>query len=134
MGEVIGFQNGTYTIQTSQLGQLQIADSQIESIASPAAATTTNQQSLQEPSNEQTDVKNEAQKIQADILSNPELMADVKDLVADPEVQKLLSNPELVKTIMSYDPHQIQQSEDVQKLMQNPKMKMLMEKMSQQQK
>lgn len=130
-GNVIGFQNGVYTIQNSQLGNIQIADADIRSISeeSPALAIPNNAPSSM-PNDMQTQVKEQTTEIQKQILSNPQLMQDVQSLAGDPEIQKLLSDPQVLQTIMTYDPNKIEQNESVKKLMQNPKMQALMQKMA----
>ncbi len=125
-GEVVNFQNGVYSIKTAQLGQVQINDAQILSISQDDITP------IQPPTGSEspTELKQQVQQVQGKLLSDPQIMEDIKTLTEDPEVKSLLSDPELLQAVMSYDPNKIEQSDKVKRLMANPKMKMLMEKMA----
>ena len=56
---------------------------------------------------------------------------ELQTIVSDEEVRSLLSDPELLNDVLSYDPEKIQQNDNVQELMQNKKMQELMEKIYQ---
>jgi hypothetical protein len=125
-GTVVAFQNNTYTIQSSQLGNLQIPDSQIVSIMEDSAVQASPTSLPQ--TGPQSEIKEKATEVQKAIMNDPQMMQDVQTLTADPEIQALLSDPKLLQSVLTYDPNQIEQSESVKKLLQNPKMQALMQK------
>lgn len=127
-GKVIQLDNGIYTIETSNLGSINIPEVNILSIASPEA---TKVQQSESNASEKAQLKNQVQKIQGSILSDPGLMMDIQNIIKDEEVQVLLSNPKLLDDVMSYDQEKIRQNDDVQSLMQNPKIQNLMNKIQQ---
>ena len=128
-GKVLQLQDGIYTIDVLNLGQMSIPESNILSITStmpPEAQYQDNSVS------QKAQLKNQINQIQGGILSNPELMMDVQNILNDEEVQMMLSDPQLLNDILSYDPEKIQQNTNVQSLMQNQKMQQLMNKIQQQ--
>jgi len=130
-GKVIQLQDNIYTIETTTLGQVDIPESNILSIASPEAANTQDQQSNENQNTQKAQLQKQAQQMQGNILSNPELMTDIQNIINDEEIQATLSDPKLLNDILSYDQEKIQQNENVQNLMQNPKMLNLMNKIHQ---
>lgn len=122
-GELSGMANGVYTIQTPSLGVTQIKAEQIASINNSSAVDPGNI-SLNDPSN-----KNQMNQIQQNIMANPTLMADIQELASDPEMIKLLSNPQMLQAVMSKDMDAIKNNPATQELMNNPKMQALIQKL-----
>lgn len=124
-GTVVEFNGDTYTIETSNLGKLQLNDRDIVSIStsenvqnsgsSPNHLNGTGQASglLSSP---------QAQQIQQSIMSDPKMMEEIQRLASDPDIASLLTNPQTLQDIMSQDPARIQNNPQIQKLMQNPDM------------
>jgi hypothetical protein len=122
-GKVLQLSNGTYTVETSNLGRLNIPESDVLSITPLENDGTSNQQ--------KTQMKNQVQAIQGSILSDPALMMELQDIVSDEEVQAMLSDPQLLNDVLSYDQQKIQENDNVQDLMQNEKIQNLMKKIYQ---
>jgi len=109
-GEVLSLNNGIYTIKSPSLGTMKIEESRIRAIrsgsASPAAAgagaSPEDRAALQEKMLRDKDVLNMIQSLQNDpdfqkIMENPEIMkavqaGDIATLQANPEFMKLLNN------------------------------------------
>ena len=127
-GKVVQLKNGIYTVETSNLGSINIPESNILSIASPEAVKiqqaggNTSQKAL---------LKNQVQAIQGNILSDPGLMMEIQDILNDEEVKAMLSDPKLLDDVLSYDQEKIRKNDNVQNLLQNPKMQNLMNKIQQ---
>ena len=122
-GNVLQLTDGIYTLETDNLGKVNVAESEIVSIAAestPALQATGDTASAA--------LKGQAQEIQTNLLSDPSIMAEIQNIMQDPEIRGVLSDPAFMNAIMSYDPKQIQQSEKTQYLLQNPKFQSLMEK------
>ena len=122
-GNVLQLADGVYTLETDNLGKVNVAESEILSIAAepapvpPDTADTAN-----------TSLKGQVQEMQTSLLSNPEVMTEIQNIMQDPEIRGVLSDPAFISAIMSYDPKQIQHNEKTQYLLQNPKFRSLMEK------
>lgn len=74
------------------------------------------------------ELKSQVDSLQEEILANEDLMKEIEELLKDEDIVKLLSNPELVAAITSYDPTKIESNASVQELMKNPKVNELIEK------
>ena len=125
-GNVLQLTDGIYTLETDNIGKVNVAESEIVSIAAestPALPATGDTASAA--------LKGQAQEIQTNLLSDPSIMAEIQNIMQDPEIRGVLSDPAFMNAIMSYDPKQIQQSEKTQYLLQNPKFQSLMEKIQQ---
>ena len=127
-GEVLELKNNVYTIKTPNLGQMQVADSDILTI-------TSEEKNLLQPSNNPSEssgnLKQQVQQLQGTVMSDPKIMSDIEHLMEDPEIKSLLADPSFMKNIMSFDPAQIQNNDKVKMLMDNPKMKSVMEEINQ---
>ena len=123
-GNVLQLADGVYTIETGNLGKVNVAESEIVSIAAEAAPA-----QPQDTVPSSASLKSRAQEIQANLLSDPEVMTEIQNIMQDPEIRGVLSDPAFMNAIMSYDPAQIQHNEKTQYLLQNPKFRSLMEKM-----
>ena len=125
-GNVLQLADGVYTLETGNLGKVNVAESEIVSIAVESAPAAPNMGDTASAS-----FKGQAQEIQTGLLSDPEVMVEIQNIMQDPEIRGVLSDPAFMNAIMSYDPNQIQQNEKTQYLLQNPKFQSLMEKIRQ---
>ena len=123
-GQVLKLEQGLYSIQTPQLGIIQIAESDVLSIQqgsqNQAQPINTNQISSQ-------DLQSQVNAVQQTILSNPEMMGQIELLLQNSEIQTLLSDPQLMNSIMSYDMTTIENNQNIQQLMQNPEMQQMIQ-------
>ncbi len=116
-GELVDVQNGVYTVKSALLGAITVNADQVNSIASPEAAAGMNGQ---------------IQAAQTKIMANPQTMSELQELIQDPEITQMLSDPALIQAVAAKDPAAVQNNPNAQALMQNPKMRTLMEKLQQQ--
>ena len=122
-GDILGFQNGVYFIQTAFLGKLQIPDADIESISQEELPAQNPRPTV---NNIPMQLKEQSQNVQSALMSDPQIMEEMKQLSEDQEIESLLSDPEVLKILTTYDPNQIGQNDKVRQLMDNPKIKALM--------
>lgn len=125
-GAVTQLEDGVYTLETDNLGKITVPESEVVSIAAESATVPPNTGNTESAS-----LKSQAQEIQANLLSDPSIMAEIQNIMQDPEIRGVLSDPAFMQAIMSYNPDQIQQSEKTRYLLQNPKFQSLMEKIQQ---
>lgn len=121
-GNVLQLADGVYTLETDNLGKITVPEAEVVSITAEAAPAP------QEDNTASASLKSQAQEIQTNLLSDPSIMAEIQNIMQDPEIRGVLSDPAFMRAIMSYNPDQIQQSEKTQYLLQNPKFQSLMEK------
>ena len=149
-GQISSDSDGYYTIFTEHLGPITVSEDDIANIAAkPAVKANTAQNNN---TNQQQAVPNnlnlppmlqgmgggqdanpglmqQAQQLQGQIMNNPAMMQDIQGLLANPEIMNIISDPNLMKDLMTYDPNKIQNNPKIQSLMNNPEMKKLMQKM-----
>lgn len=134
-GYLVGVVDDQYVIQTQHLGQVKIPVPELVSITTAAAALPVcprRQFSGGSPlSGQMSGTAPLIQKIQQDLLSDPELSSNMQELANDEEIVNLLLDPNLVNALMSMDPQAIQNNPNTQKLLQSPKMQEIIMKVQQ---
>lgn len=120
VGEIISFDNGVYTLQTS-VGTVKAQDSDIVSISS--AATT--QASLpstgaQSPIPAGTALDGQISNIQGQLMQDPDFISKAQDLSKNPEVIQVLSQPDVAQAIMNRDINALQNNPKIKDLLNNP--------------
>src|SRR5665213_3077813 len=136
-GELSGIDNGVYTVKTPIIGDVHVNASDVASITSadavaPAPVATANYPTAPTSGS----IPNMDQQIAASqqkLLSNPQSMATLQEMMQDPEIMQALQDPALVQAVTSHDYAAVQSNPKIQELMQNPKMKELIQKLAAQQ-
>lgn len=109
-GEVVSLSGGIYTIRSSSLGDVKVAQSRVVSISNGSAT-----------GGGVTPSANDAiQSIQSSIATNPGLVSKILRLQSDPEMQAVLSDPEVMRAVQSFDLEALSRNPKIQALMQNP--------------
>jgi len=127
-GKVLHLDNGIYTLETSNLGEINIDESDILSITSQELSekpTTTSN------STQKAELQRQVQQIQGTILSDKEVMTEIQNLLEDDNIKAMLSDPKLLEDVTSFDQQRIEQNTSIQDLMNNPKMRNMMNKIQQ---
>jgi hypothetical protein len=130
-GKVIQLKDGIYTLEIPDLGRMDIPEANILSITSLQAPASQYSQSDGDTKLQKARLKSQVNQIQGDLLSDPEFTRDLQNIVNDKEVQSMLSDPQLLNDVLSYDPERIQQNDSVQELMKKKSIQELMEKVRQ---
>lgn len=125
VGEVVSVENGSYVISTKSLGTVTLASGQIKSISRVgAAANSASQQSdYGSPALNSTNaapqsgLQSSIQQIQSSISSNASLMSSIMQMQDSPEMQAVLSDPELMSAIQRFDIEAIQSHPKIIRLM-----------------
>jgi hypothetical protein len=107
-GEIISLSDGIYTVRSASLGTLRIEASRIRVIRAPGTTTSQNNSS-------------HVDSLRNEMLSDAEIMNAIRSLQNDPDVQKVLQDPEIMKAI---------RIGDIGTLMRNPKFMKLLDKQS----
>lgn len=130
-GKVLQLNNGTYTLQTSNLGEITIDESDILSITSSELSNSLPEKSTATGNAQKAELQKQVQQIQGTILSDGGIMAEIQNMLEDENVKAMLSDPKLLEDVTSFDQKKIEQNTNVQNLMNNPKMKELMNRIQQ---
>lgn len=120
-GEVLSYQNGTYTVRTDALGTVTIHDARIRSIrrhgdASPAAPAA--------PA-----AMGQARSLQEQMQSDEQVMEMVRALKDDPAFREALENPEILRAVESGDMAALMSNPDFLQLLNNSKIMEIKKKM-----
>ena len=87
-GKVVQLKDNMYTLETSSLGRINIPESNILSIASPEALSAQDQQSDENRNAQKAQLQNQVQQMQGNILSDPELITDLQNIINDEEIHQ----------------------------------------------
>jgi len=131
-GKVLQLKDNVYTLETSNLGRVKIPESNILSISTLGAISSSSEQASGTSEAQKAELKKKAGQVQSAILADQGLMMEIQNLANDEEIKAMLSDPKLLNDAMSFDPNKIQQNKNVQELMKNPKMQNLINKIQQQ--
>ena len=104
VGEIVAVDQGTYTVKSERLGVVRLKDADIVAIRAPGAAPP----KLPLPADVSPKFAEGMAMIQQKILGNPELLQSVKALAGDPEIQSLLKDPDLMKSVLGGNPEGLQ--------------------------
>ncbi len=135
-GVLAGIDNGVYTVKTPIIGDVHVAANDVASITNSSAATAlppannTNYPPASEPG---PSMDQQVAASQKQLMSNPQSMATLQEMMQDPEIMQALQDPALVQAVTSHDYQAVQSNPKIQALMSNPKMQALMQKLAAQQ-
>lgn len=106
-GEVVSLSKGIYTVRSDTLGTLRIEGSKIRAIRMQGSATS------------QSNARGQVNSLEDKMLSDSEIMDTIHALQNDPDFQKVLQDPEILKAL---------QTGDIAALMRNPQFMKLLNK------
>lgn len=106
-GEIVSLSGGVYTIRSAALGAVQIEESKVRTIRSKGSSSNTG------------DTAGQLKSLQEKMTSDGEVMNTIQSLQNDPDFQKILEDPEIMKAV---------QAGDINALMANPRFKELINK------
>lgn len=131
-GQLSGIDNGVYTVKTPIIGDIHVAASDVASItngdAAAALPANTSPSLGSTPNMDQQIAASQKQ-----LMSNPQSMATLQEMMQDPEIMQALQDPALVQAVTSHDLEAVKNNPNIQKLMSNPKMQALLQKLAAQQ-
>ena len=116
VGEVSGINNGKYTVNSQEMGVLQIEESRIRRIILTDAGI--NPGLTQPRANELSSDKVET--IKNKILGDKETMGMVSSLQNDPQFQEIINDPEIINALKSGNAANLINNEKLMRLKNNP--------------
>ena len=105
-GEIISFRGGVFTLRSKGLGTVKIGESEIRAIRSAGAREGGKQDQIQQ--------------LQQRMMSDEEVVQMILSLQNDPDVQKILQDPEIMKAVNSGDINALLSNPKFMKLIENP--------------
>ncbi len=140
-GEVVSLNNGIYKIKTQSLGIIEIKESKIslvqktaesvkslvpqrtESVKPVVPEGTESIKSLVPEGTNKASVTGNIVELQRQMMGNEDIMKMIMSLQSDPEVQKLMSDPDFINSVNSGDINAIMNDPRLQNLLKNPTVK-----------
>jgi len=130
-GDIIKLENGVYTIKSTQLGEIKVEEEKVLSITS-AQAQQIQKSNGSNTSSQNSSLKDQVQKIQGQVVGNQDIMEKIQSLLDDPQIKQIISDPNLMKDIMTYDEDTIRSNANLQQLLNNPRIQSLIKDIEQQ--
>ena len=112
--EVISMHDGVYTFKSPSLGEVNVNAKQVQSISSSDM-----------PTSQAGSANKNLNQLQSTLMANPETKNLIAGLQNDPDMQAVLSDPEIMKAIQSGDYTAVANNPKFQRLMNNPTIKQI---------
>lgn len=134
-GELISFDKGTYTLQTENLGRLQLPEANVVSISNGSLSSAIPQPALTSGIGTPgaPGFSGQVAAMQSQIMANPNTLQAVQAMAEDPEIVSMLSDPNFVKQLMTAvntnNVDSVANDPKIQKLMQNSKIQSLIQQL-----
>ena len=104
-GEIVSFGGGMFTVRSNNFGTVEIDESKIQAIRSRVPVAGKGDQ---------------IQQIKQRMMSDKEVVQMILSLQNDPDVQKILQDPEIMKAVNSGDINALLSNPKFMKLLENP--------------
>lgn len=122
-GELVSFDSGTYTVKTDNLGQLQLPEANVVSVANEGVIAQ-GPKTLAQPN-----FSSRVSAMQNQIMADPKTMQVVQAMAEDPEIVSMISDPNFVQklsaAVSNGNVDGVADDPRIQELMGNPKMQAL---------
>jgi hypothetical protein len=126
-GEIVSFNAGVYTVKSSSLGTLKVAESDIREIRVKSA----NQKNRGPASPENGSIGSDVQALQTFMQNDQEIMAIIFSLQNDPDFQKIISDPDVLNAVNSGDIAALISNPKFMSLLNNQKIQQIQKKLTQ---
>ncbi len=100
-GEIISLNNGVYTIKSESLGTIKLPESKIRTIRMKGPSGTAGEPNAAQQNPNSADANAQAQSLQQKMMNDKEVMDKIHSLQNDPEFQKILEDPEVMRAVNS---------------------------------
>tara|TARA_B100000700_G_scaffold306654_1_gene382086 strand:+ start:211 stop:699 length:489 start_codon:yes stop_codon:yes gene_type:complete len=117
-GEVVSMSGGVYTIRTAAMGDVRIDAGSVASIQRGGGSV----QGITETASATMGAE-AIQGLQSTMAQNPGMLGSIMQLQSDPQMQAILSDPELMRAVQSFDLETLRNHPKIRALMNNAKVK-----------
>jgi len=121
-GEVLSLSGGIYIVRTDSLGTIKLEESKIRAIRAKSSGK--NAETTQSNAGSSGEIKT----LQEKMMSNEEVMTLIRSLQNDPEFQKALQDPEIMKAVSAGDVAALTANPAFMKLLNNATVKEIQKK------
>jgi hypothetical protein len=118
-GEIVSLNNGVYTIKSESLGTITLTESKVRTIRMKSSSRVSGQQNASQQNPNSADANAQAQSLQQKMMNDKEVMDKIHSLENDPEFQKILEDPEVMRAVNSGDVAALMANPQFLKLMNN---------------
>ncbi|MBL6690443.1 MAG: hypothetical protein ISP91_08630 [Pseudomonadales bacterium] len=122
-GKVLSMTGGSYQVQTESMGVITIDKGKILSISQGSQPAISSDSAMQAG-------QSAVQNLQTSIASDQRLMTSIRQLQSDPDMQAVLSDPELMRAVQSFDLQTLQNHPKIKKLMNNSNVQSIQQRVS----
>ena len=130
-GDIVSMQNGVYQVKTQSMGVIQLNASQVTSVTSSSVS---NAGALLAPAATNSVMTSAAasavQSMQSTITSNAGLMSSIMQLQSNPDMQAVMSDPEVMRAVQNLDMETLANHPKIKKLMNNSQIKQIQDKLN----
>ena len=126
-GEILSFNDGVYTVKSSSLGTIKVAESDIREIR--VQSGNTKDREYASPAN--SSISSEVQSLQTLMQNNQDIMAIIFSLQNDPDFQDIMSDPGILNAVNSGDIAALISNPKFMSLMNNHKVQEIQKKLAQ---
>jgi hypothetical protein len=124
-GEIQSIENGVYTVRSSSIGTVHIAQSNILRIVYAGDVANAAPSPGKSPAREDA-VTSDIQQLQTRLAQDPAAMQSIMSLQSDPQIQAVLSDPEIAKALQEGDYFSLLSNPKIQALESNEHLKQLL--------
>jgi hypothetical protein len=118
-GEIVSLNNGVYTIKSESLGTIKLTESKVRTIRMKGPAMVPGVQNTWQQTPHSADANAQAQSLQQKMMNDKEVMEKIHSLENDPEFQKILQDPEVMRAVNSGDVAALTANPQFMKLLNN---------------
>jgi len=118
-GEIVSLNNGVYTIKSESLGTVKLTDSKVRTIRQKSPVKTSGERNASQQDRSPADVTSQTRSLQDKMMNDKEVMDKIRSLQNDPEFQKILEDPEIVRAVNSGDIAALMTNPNFMKLLNN---------------
>ncbi len=118
-GEIVSLHGDVYTVKSDSLGTITIRDAKVKAIRQAGA------------SHSLSDQNTPGESLQRKMMSDKEIMAMIQSLQNDPEFQKALQDPEIMRAVNAGDVAALTSNPKFMKLLQNSTVQEIQRKVGQ---
>ena len=123
-GEITSFQNGVYTLKTQTQGVIKLEFLKIKKIETSDKISAPVK--IEAPSQPNVNIdKSEIDQLSQKIMSNPDTMKAVSELVSDPQFQEIMKDPDIMNAAKLQDINALMSNEKFMSLINNPKIRQI---------